>query len=239
MCGSFLTIQGGYVYLIHQSVKDYLSGKASSIIFPSGPADVHHAIFSRSLETMSTLRRNIYGLHHLGPIGEVKTPEPDPLAAGHEEWVSSVAFSHDSKLLASGSDDRTIKIWDAATGSLQQTLEGHSNIVSSVTFSHDSKLLASGSYDGTIKIWDAATGSLQQTLKGHSNIVSSVAFSYDSKLLASGSYDGTIKIWDAATGSLQQTLDLGIKLLGQKKSNRYLELRIRTKLRKHNTMATP
>ncbi|RYP43341.1 hypothetical protein DL768_009975 [Monosporascus sp. mg162] len=81
MCGSFLTIQNGYVYLIHQSVKDYLSGKASSTIFPSGPIDVHHAIFSRSLETMSTLRRNIYGLHHLGPIGEVKTPEPDPLAA--------------------------------------------------------------------------------------------------------------------------------------------------------------
>ncbi|RYP26296.1 hypothetical protein DL767_008091 [Monosporascus sp. MG133] len=87
MCGSFLTIQVDYVYLIYQSVKDYLSDKASSIIFPSGPTDVHHAIFSRSLETMSTLRRNIYGLHHFGPIGEVKTSKPDPLAAVRYSYV--------------------------------------------------------------------------------------------------------------------------------------------------------
>jgi WD40 repeat protein len=126
---------------------------------------------------------------------------------GHSSWVNSVAFSHDSKLLASGSYDDTIKIWDTATGTLQQTLEGHSGSVNSVAFSHDSKLLASGSYDDTIKIWDAATGTLQQTLKGHTGSVNSVAFSHDSKLLASGSYDDTIKIWDAATGTLQQTLE--------------------------------
>ncbi|RYP02629.1 hypothetical protein DL764_005711 [Monosporascus ibericus] len=82
-CGSFLTIQDGYVYLIHQSVKDYLSDQASSIIFPSGSTDVHHAIFSRSLQAMfPTLRRNIYNLRHPGLlIGEIKAPDPDPLAA--------------------------------------------------------------------------------------------------------------------------------------------------------------
>ena len=83
-----------------------------------------------------------------------------------------MAFSHDSKLLASASRDRTVKVWDAATGSLQQTLEGHSGSVNSVAFSRDSKLLASASRDRTVKVWDAATGSLQQTVAVNSKITS-------------------------------------------------------------------
>ncbi|EMR90185.1 putative vegetative incompatibility protein het-e-1 protein [Botrytis cinerea BcDW1] len=126
---------------------------------------------------------------------------------GHSGSVNSIAFSADSRMLASGSGDHTIKIWDAATGTLQQTLEGHNDWVRSIAFSADSKLLASGSRDHTIKIWDAATGTLQQTLEGHSDWVNSIAFSADSKLLASGSGDHTVKIWDAATGTLQQTFE--------------------------------
>ncbi|TGO06864.1 hypothetical protein BTUL_0433g00010 [Botrytis tulipae] len=126
---------------------------------------------------------------------------------GHGNWIHSIAFSADLKLLASASRDHTIKIWDATTGILQQTLEGHSDSVRSIAFSADSKLLASASRDHTIKIWDTATNTLQQTLKGHSDWVNSVAFSADSKLLASTSHDHTIKIWDAAIGNLQQTLE--------------------------------
>ncbi|KFY92530.1 hypothetical protein V498_04889 [Pseudogymnoascus sp. VKM F-4517 (FW-2822)] len=126
---------------------------------------------------------------------------------GHSSAVISVSFSHDSKLLASASVDKTVKVWDAATGTLQQTLEGHSDPVSSVAFSHNSKLLASASDDSTVKVWDAATGTLQQTLEGHSNWVRSVSFSHDSKLLASASVDNTVKVWDADTGTLQQTLE--------------------------------
>ena len=69
---------------------------------------------------------------------------------GHSDWVSSVAFSHDSTRLASGSVDGTVKIWDVSSGACLQTLEGHSDSVSSVAFSHDSTRLASGSDDTTV-----------------------------------------------------------------------------------------
>ncbi|KAI7971161.1 hypothetical protein EIK77_004676 [Talaromyces pinophilus] len=126
---------------------------------------------------------------------------------GHSQQVQSVVFSPDGRLLASGSSDKTIKLWDPATGSLQQTLEGHSEWVQSVAFSPDGRLLASGSWDKTIKLWDPATGAPQQTLEGHSQRVQSVVFSPDGRLLASGAWDNTIKLWDPATGALQQTLE--------------------------------
>ncbi|KAG8670733.1 hypothetical protein FPOAC1_003968 [Fusarium poae] len=126
---------------------------------------------------------------------------------GHGWPVTSVVFSADGQRLASGSEDLTVKIWDAATGACEQTLEGHKNSVTSVVFSADGKRIASGSEDLTVKIWDAATGACEQTLEGHKNSVTSVVFSADGKRIASGSYDDTVKIWDAATGACEQTLE--------------------------------
>ena len=107
---------------------------------------------------------------------------------GHTERVFSVAFSTDGKTLASGSSDRTIKLWDVATGQNTATLTGHTNEVTSVAFSPDGKTLASGSLDKTIKLWDVATRKNTATLNGHTDWVSSVAFSPDGKTLASGSW---------------------------------------------------
>jgi WD40 repeat protein len=69
---------------------------------------------------------------------------------GHTDRVQSVAFSSDGRLLASGSDDKTIQLWDPATGTLQQTLKGHTGRVKSVAFSPNGRLLASCSDDKTI-----------------------------------------------------------------------------------------
>ncbi|KAH7176181.1 WD40-repeat-containing domain protein, partial [Dactylonectria macrodidyma] len=105
-------------------------------------------------------------------------------------------------LIASGSWDRTIKVWDAATGEVRQTLAGHGHLVASVTFSPDGKLIASGSWDRTIKVWDAATGEVRQTLENHGDPVS-----FDTTGLYLLTDIGTIKL-DAVThidakGSIQ------------------------------------
>ncbi|KAL6700404.1 hypothetical protein J3F84DRAFT_343976 [Trichoderma pleuroticola] len=124
---------------------------------------------------------------------------------GHTSGVYSAVFSADLKLVASGSLDGSIKIWDAKTGRCQQTLQ-HSSNFDPVALSPNSKLLALVVAETKLKIWDVVTGQYGQTMQGHRGGISSMAFSPDSKLIASGSTDTSIKIWDVMTGQCQQTL---------------------------------
>ncbi|KAL7794228.1 hypothetical protein V8C37DRAFT_72631 [Trichoderma ceciliae] len=123
---------------------------------------------------------------------------------GHKDRVSAVAFSHDSKLMVSGSHDGDIKLWDAVTGQCQRTIQGHGSKISSMVVSNDSKVIVSGFDDGFIKLWDSATGACQQSINGLNKYFNPVAISHDSKLLLSGSSDYMIKLWDSTTGQCLQ-----------------------------------
>lgn len=118
---------------------------------------------------------------------------------GHTSWVTSVAISSNNLVVASGSLDDTIKVWNLQTGELLGTLFGHLNAVNAVAITPDNLKLASCSDDGNIKIWDLPKGQLLATLVGHLRDITSVAISPDGKLLASGSEDRTIKLWDLSS----------------------------------------
>jgi WD40 repeat protein/serine/threonine protein kinase len=125
---------------------------------------------------------------------------------GHTGAVHSVALSPDGTRVATGSQDGTVKLWDAGTGRESRTLSGHTGGVWSVAYSPDGTRLATGGADNTAKVCDATTGREILTLKGHTGEVHTVAFSFDGKHLVTGSGDRTAKVWDAATGREIHTL---------------------------------
>ncbi len=120
--------------------------------------------------------------------------------------INAVAISPDGCFLATGSDDKSICLWDLNTRKAIAIFTGHSSAVKSVAFSPDKKLLASSSDDKTIKLWNISSHQEIWTLLGHTHAVKSLAFSPDGTFLASGSWDKTIKLWDVKTGVLKRTL---------------------------------
>ncbi|MDJ0703798.1 MAG: pentapeptide repeat-containing protein, partial [Leptolyngbyaceae cyanobacterium MO_188.B28] len=105
-----------------------------------------------------------------------------------------------SPLLASGSEDKTIKLWNVTTGECLNTLKGHDHWIRSLAFNSDGQLLVSGGDDQTVRMWDVRTGKCLNTLEGHDHWVRSVAFSPDGQMIVSGSDDQTVRTWDAETG---------------------------------------
>ncbi|MEM9924228.1 MAG: tetratricopeptide repeat protein [Cyanobacteria bacterium P01_D01_bin.50] len=139
------------------------------------------------MRVVTALQQAVYGVTEINRL------------EAHSDIVWDVTFSPDGHLLASGSRDKSVKIW-RPDGSLLQTLQGHGESITSLSFSSDSSLLASASRDKTVKIWrknpqEGTFNSQPVTTLGHGDWVDKVSFSPDGKLLVTGSKDETVKIW--------------------------------------------
>ena len=140
-------------------------------------------------------------------LWDAKTGELRRTFTGHKDVINSIAFSPDSKVLASGSGniytrdasgspDKTIRLWDVETGTIRRTFPAQKHNVLCVAFSPDGKVLAASYDDTIIHLWDMQTDTVRRTLEGHTDDVRSVAFSPDGKTLVSGSQDGTLLLWE-------------------------------------------
>jgi len=127
---------------------------------------------------------------------------------GHEHIVRSVCYSPDGCLLASGSDDTTVRIWDTRTGAeIISPLRSSDGCVNCVAFSPNGQHVAAATYHGVITVWHVSTGrTALHPLRGHTQTVLSVAYSPDGTLIASASADKSVRLWSAITGLVLSVL---------------------------------
>ncbi|MCX5789784.1 MAG: protein kinase, partial [Elusimicrobia bacterium] len=156
--------------------------------------------YERAGEAMDLLRR-------LGAKGERRT-----LRAA---WQSSllhessgalgVAACLDGRLLATGHQDKLVRVWDARGGSILRTLQGHAGAVRGVAFPPDGRFLLSGAGDGSLRVWDLRRGECARVLVGHQGPVTSIALSPDGRQALSASADMTVRLWDIETAKVART----------------------------------
>jgi len=118
-----------------------------------------------------------------------------------------VQFHPNSNYIATGSSDRSVRLWDCVTGNCVRLMTGHKGTVSALCFSIDGRFIASGGADKKVLIWDLAHGHLLAELTGHVMTVCSLAFSRDGTVLATASLDSSIQLWDFAKLTEESTFE--------------------------------
>lgn len=124
---------------------------------------------------------------------------------GHGDFTYRAVYSPNGRLIASGSNDGTVKIWDASTGTLLRTLRGRRKGISSIAFLHDGSRVLTGSYDHTIRLWNVSTGGVDKTFETPQG-VRSIALAPNGKTFAFGNLAGTISILNLMTGAIVRNI---------------------------------
>ena len=114
---------------------------------------------------------------------------------GHTSYIRSAAYSPDGKFILTASDDRTARVWNAATGQSVAELKGHTAGVRSAAYSPDGRFIITAGSDPTVWVWNAATAQRVAELKGHAGYIQSAIYSPDGKFIATASEDGTVRIY--------------------------------------------
>ncbi len=143
-------------------------------------------------------------------LGDSTTSARTVIQSGHTDKVIALAFSQDQRILASGSLDRTIRLWEASGGNLLRVLRGPIDTVRTIAFAQKGCVLIAAGEQGTVKVWDLKSGKLLRSwnvyISGRKTARSfSYAFSNDGRFLASGSVGGNICVWDTKSGSLKKS----------------------------------
>ena len=195
-CGHFNDYEtSGYARL-----RDARTGAEVGPRMAGSPGGVLAVAFAHDGRRLAMASREVVDLRDLSDAGR---PIVHRLS-GHVNFVYAVAFSPDGRRVATGGWDKTIRLWDPATGKPLETLVGHRGFVRGLAFSPDGRQLVSGSEDTSVRRWDLDGGE-NATFHGHTGFVHCVAFGPEGALAASGSRDGTVKIWPAAAPDSQVT----------------------------------
>ena len=160
----------------------------------SHPGKINSVQFSRDGKWLVTAS-GISGLYGLASVFDVQTGKLIRSVEGHRDSMYAAVLSPDGKLIATGSYDKRILLWNAKTGTLIRDISGHNDAVYDLAFSPDSKLLASASGDETIKIWQVSTGRRLDTLGQPTAEQYTVTFSPDGKYVLGGGVDNRIRVW--------------------------------------------
>ncbi|MEK7866003.1 MAG: protein kinase [Planctomycetota bacterium] len=171
-----------------------------SVIIAKAMEDDPANRFQSASEMIKGLREEVPGPKLPSPVEE--PPRATISLDGHEARICSVAFRRDGMALATGSWDRTARVWSVPGGEDLLSLQGHRDVVRAVAFSPENDLLATASWDGTARIWFAGDGSLLQILDEHTDFVFSVAFSPDGKRLVTAAWDRAAGVWSVEDGRL-------------------------------------
>jgi WD40 repeat protein len=160
-----------------ESMLDNLKINASAIAWNPNSRSIAFAGFDGKVN-LWTLEQGVKGIQSFG---------------AHEGPVWALAWNKDGSRLASGSDDGTARIWEAAGQT--RVLQGHAGPVHGIAWKPDGTQLVTASWDKTAKIWDASSGELRHTLVGHTHFVTSVAWSVND-VIATGSADRSVRLWN-------------------------------------------